>query len=616
MRDTAGSRPLGLLQALSLLQGEDLRRMVNWLSVPKPRPTRKHEMAAAVGKRLAGASLRRLWDDLDEIQQLAVREALYGSREGLAWRRFEAKYGERPSAWGERIHDESLPLRFFLYFADRYGGSAPVVPADLAERLLEFAPPPPEATLASREELPEAVSRRPRGYVARDETSATDRIALIRRDMERSASRDLLSVLRLTGLGRVAVGARTGRASAAAVLRIAEVLDGGDFFDPAEGGKPAGQTVGPVRAFAWSWLLQAGGLAEVHGSKLALTKPGHAALGTPAAETLRRLWRQWVKTGHPDEFARIEDIKGQQRGKGSRAMTAAARRRPAIAEALARCPPGRWVHFDDFSSFMQAAGLEFEVTRDPWTLYIQDPHYGSLGYAGYHDWNIIQGRYLLCLLFEYAATLGLIDIAYTHPDGARPDFAGQWGTDDLAFLSRYDGLEYFRLNPLGAYCLGLADSYEPAAPSVGASLTVFPDLRVCADMPLSLDELLMLETFADHEADGVWRLARDKALAAIESGHNSNHLRAFLSARDDQPLPETVEGFLRNVERGARALELKGTALLIECADEEVAARIGTDKRTAKLCVRAGKLHLVVRTEAETAFRKAVREIGYGLPRS
>jgi hypothetical protein len=31
---------------------------------------------------------------------------------------------------------------------------------------------------------------------------------------------------------------------------------------------------------------------------------------------------------------------------------------------------------------------------------------------GSGGWNILQERYLLALLFEYAATLGLIDIAY------------------------------------------------------------------------------------------------------------------------------------------------------------------------------------------------------------
>ena len=41
------------------------------------------------------------------------------------------------------------------------------------------------------------------------------------------------------------------------------------------------------------------------------------------------------------------------------------------------------------------------------------------------------------LLFEYAATLGMIDVAYVDPEGARTDFRRLWGVDELRFLSRY-----------------------------------------------------------------------------------------------------------------------------------------------------------------------------------
>ena len=601
-----------LAKALAALNNHDLRVMVNWLSVPKPQPTRKADMVAAIESRLGGASLRRLWDGLDELQQLAVGEALHDV-EGFEAKRFEAKYGALPSDFDRRGSSDALPLRLFLHSGGSYVDAAPFIPPDLAERLRAFVPAPPEAALAAEDELPEAVDRRRRGYVPKGEEPTFDRVELVRRDMERAAQMDLVAVLRLIDLGRVAVSTKTRRASAAAAAAIAGELDGGDFFDLAEKRERGEQAVGPVRAFAWPLLVQAGKLAELRGSKLALTKRGHAALGTPAAETLRHLWQRWIKNGLLDEFSRIDAIKGQTRGKGKRAMTAVSMRRPVVAEALEQCPLGRWVRFGEFSRFMQAATFDFGITRDPWKLYLFDSHYDSLGYDGCHGWDILQGRYLLCVLFEYAATLGLIDVAYIHPKGARVDFTGLPGSDELAWLSRYDGLQYFRLNALGAYCLGLADTYEPGAFLERASLTVFPDLRVCAGAALSADERLMLETFAEAEAEGVWRLARDKTLAAFESGHDADGLRAFLAARDDQPLPERVEGFLRTVERGAGALRARGTALLIECADEDTAVRIAGDERLAKLCLRAGKKHLVVQTRAEAAFRKAVRDLGLGI---
>jgi hypothetical protein len=88
-----------------------------------------------------------------------------------------------------------------------------------------------------------------------------------------------------------------------------------------------------------------------------------------------------------------------------------------------------------------------------------------------------------------------------------------------------------------------------------------------------------------------------------------------LQARDAQPLPETVESFLLTTERRARALVNTGTALLIECAEAEVADRVANHELMKKWCLRAGERQLVVPVEAEEPFRKALRSLGYGMPR-
>jgi len=91
-------------------------------------------------------------------------------------------------------------------------------------------------------------------------------------------------------------------------------------------------------------------------------------------------------------------------------------------------------------------------------------------------------------------------------------------------------------------------------------------------------------------------------------------LRAFLQARDDQPLPETVEGFIVTMEQHARALVNTGTALLIACVDAETADLVATHTLTHKLCMRAGERHLVVQAGAEEPFRQALHTLGYGMP--
>ncbi len=625
---------LSLADALNILTLDDLRPRVSLLKTSEE-PKRKADYVAVIEKHLEGERLKALWGRLDDLQQKAVSETIY-SPDGVFDRaQFQAKYGELPNfgtrtreGWGARVKPSLL--RLFIYSEARYQDTASVVPKELRQRLLAFVPEPEAPGIETLDELPESYALEETRYSLADddegilvvmrgkrlyqmprkppkkEVTVHD-IPLVRRDMERAASQDLQTVLRLIDRGKVTVSDKTSQPSAATVREIAAVLRDGDFYEDPD--------VGPMRAFAWPLLVQGGRLAELQGRKLALTRAGRKALSAPAAEILKTLWQRWMKSTVLDEFNRVDEIKGQ-RGKGKRAMTAMSGRRAVIEAALEECPVGEWVAFEQYSRFMQAGNFHFEVTRDPWQLYIADAHYGSLGYDGYHSWHILQDRYLLCLLFEYAATLGLIDVAYIEPQGARRNFRNLWGTDDLDFLSRYDGLMYFRLNPLGAFCLGLASAYVPSALEARGSLTVMPNLQIqSTGEALSPDELLLLETYAERESDDVWRLSRDKALAAVESGNQIAELQAFLASRDEQPLPDTVESFIVTTERQAKALVNKGTALLIECADAELAEHVAGHEVTKAFCQRAGDRHVVIQVDAEDQFRKALHTLGYGMPK-
>ncbi|MGB3265629.1 MAG: hypothetical protein WBA89_16920 [Microcoleus sp.] len=78
-----------------------------------------------------------------------------------------------------------------------------------------------------------------------------------------------------------------------------------------------------------------------------------------------------------DEFRRIDAIEGQT-GRGANGMTDVAWRRDAIASVLAECPVGKWILFNEFSTYVVATGHKFEVTEEPYYLYIGELGYGSL----------------------------------------------------------------------------------------------------------------------------------------------------------------------------------------------------------------------------------------------
>jgi hypothetical protein len=254
---------------------------------------------------------------------------------------------------------------------------------------------------------------------------------------------NLVAVLELVADGQVRCSAITRRPAAATVKLVEDVLVAGDFYDGYEA----------IAAFAWPLLVQAGGLAQLGGTRLELTKRGEAALTRPGYAALGELWARWLKNVSFDELSRIEAIKGQRK---PATLTAVARRRAAVATALAVLEPGAWADIDMVLRVLQTDDAPLYVVRSMlalWKLYIVDSYYGSLGHAGAKAWDIVEGRYALCVLFEYAATIGAIDVRYTDPRGARDDYRFLWGADQYACLSRYDGLLAIRVNDLGAALL-------------------------------------------------------------------------------------------------------------------------------------------------------------------
>ena len=311
----------------------------------------------------------------------------------------------------------------------------------------------------------------------------------------------------------------------------------------------------------------------------------------------------------------MHTIKGQT-GKGKRQMTAMSSRRKVIAEALAACPPHEWMAFDEFSRFMRASGYKFEVARHLGHLYIADPNYGSLGYSGSGNWPIVQDRYLMAFLFEYAATMGLVDVVYVHPAGARDGYGDLWGAGDLDCLSSYDGLLYLRLNGLGAWCLGLTDEYAPSSLEVRQVLKVLPNRDVVAVGPLDPADALFVEQFAAQTSDVVWRIEPIKLLEMLEQGHSVAEVEEFLTARSGNRLPDNVVIFLKEMAERASQLVDLGPARLIEARDAALMELIANDSRLKSLCLPAGERYLAIPADLETAFRRALRELGYGLPLS
>ena len=208
--------------------------------------------------------------------------------------------------------------------------------------------------------------------------------------------------------------------------------------------------------------------------------------------------------------------------------------------------------------------------------------------------------------------LGLIDVAHVPPAEARNDFRQLWGADDLEYLSRYDGLSYLRLTPLGAYCLGIVDEYQPPRLEPRTVLSVLSTLEVVAtEGSLNAPDRIVLDRYADRESDGVWQLTAGRLLTALGEGGSLTELVEFLTARSGAPLPEPLVQLLEDVRERAERIQDGGAARLISCGDPALATLVANHARMRRLCMLAGERHLVVPVGSERAFRRALRELGY-----
>lgn len=609
-----------VVEALNHQTVDQLKALADLLPAGKI-PTRKAELVDYVSRQLQGNSLKRLWKQCDRLQQAVISEVVHSSDDRYQPARFVNKYGQEPTwgtgNWFSYNHKPSILGLFFYSYT---------LPQDLKAQLKAFVPPPEPTRIQSIETLPTALSRTEQEYDYRTRKRKTQAIELPlhSQETEAIARRDLQTVLRLVDLGKVTISDKTFYPTGATLTAIADVLEAGDYYsDWTETRSPVGREydypIGQIKPFAWVMILQAGKLVELSGKRLSLTKAGQKALNQPAEKTLQLLWKTWLKTTVLDELRRVDSIKGQT-GKGKRSLTAVAGRRSKIVAALKDCPPGRWVASTDFFRYMIAAGHEFEVSRNPESLTMEG--YGSLYEANF---LLLEARYILCFLFEYVSTLGLIDVAYIHPDDGVFNFQTNV---DLDFyyrrcLSRYDGLVYFRLTPLGAYFLELSDRYTPAAIPQTQVLRVLPNLEVVAVQQLTRADRLLLDAFLQPVSDAVWQLESAKLLDAIAQGRSVDELQKFLTANSSEALPQPVVQFLADLQTRTTSLQDLGSARLIRCSDAALATLIANDSRTKAYCFLADQpkaivdgqaSYLVVPIETETKFRNALKKLGYSLP--
>lgn len=611
----------GLEASLQRLNIDELKWYLKVL--PEANPARKAEQVALLYRVLIDpARLKPLLARLAPLERQVVAEVAYSQPHSFELDMLEARYpGARTprslyysgygyfSYGGKR--EDATPYDLFFFSGYDYGR---YMATEVAATVRMLLPAPAPSALASQADPPAQLSSRQQGAPPP---------ALFISDSERAIFHDLSATLYLIQQGKATIGAATRLPTLPTLRLLRATLLHGDYFheedyDRAEDAVRPLALVVLVQAAKWAAPTSAG-------TKLELTKAGQALLGaTLGPQHIREAWERWLKSDLLDELSRVRNIKGQQ-AKGTR-LTKPAERRAALAAVLPELPPGRWVEMDELLRYLRATrrlpAVERSGTR-ALSVGSASSYYSEDSYSGNY-WDVVIGSYLRATLWEYVATLGLIEIAYTWPEEAPHDFGQLYYLDDNA-LSRYDGLVAMRLSNLGAYVLGLASDYTPPPLLVDAGapvLKVLPNLDVVITAPdrITPGERTLIERIAAPQSQDVYRLSRELLLEASSSGLDLAQVKAFLAGKSGQSaeeFPQIVRVFFDDMGRRLGALREGGSHWLLEADDPLLLTELSNNsalRALVELATVGGRTALLIPSEHEATVRRQLKKLGY-LPR-
>lgn len=562
--------------------------------------TRKAERVECIQRALlAPASLRGLWEKMDNLSRRAVTSAYHNGGEFNS-AAFVAQYGSMPprpqkgvAGWS---YSEPIILDLFIHKVPgmQYHTFTTRIPEDMMPLLAELVPPPEKFQVTGQPAVPESQIG-PHG----------EPIELIRADTEQAGLHDLRAYLRLVDRGEIRPSS-SARLTATGARKILDNLMLPDFLPLPESYRPH-QT---IRPFGLDTFAREAGLVKYqYNSGLSLTDQGRAFYQSGDPEILLDAFETWTEQGEFDELSRISALKGQK--SRNTYLTDPASRREAVVEALSWCPVGDWIDIEEFYRALKIWHFDFEVETTMYSnLYVGHPEYGALHGPAY--WALVKGLYINCLLWEYLGVIGALDLVYTHPEEAYFE-ANIPYYDDYSF-SLYDGLKYFRINNLGAFLLGQAAEYSPAYPVDPPLFTVSEELVLTViGSDLTPNDQHLLHQLALPLEQQQYQLDTARALAAMETGVDWQELAGFLTRRHAGPLPEAARAWLEQVDQRRQAFQEAGAALLVKVSSPDLAELVMADPVLQKFCSTIDRKTLVIPAQKEKALRSRLKELGYVL---
>jgi hypothetical protein len=231
-----------------------------------------------------------------------------------------------------------------------------------------------------------------------------------------------------------------------------------------------------------------------------------------------------------------------------------------ISQLLACLQPDAWYTTDAFCDLVRRADPNVLFNEERWRAIASHTHDPTAAWRD-RSWQTHEKRLIAWIIQSVLGRLGMVELA---------------GEGRL-----------FRLTSLGRYVLGMGEAPAEAASTENEALVVQPDFEVILYCDKSSPVVRRrLDTFGELVRGGVvstYRLTKDSIYRGLKTGVTLTQFIQMLERHSRRALPANVVDQIETWERKAASVSIYTGCKLVECLNEEDAAKLAGQESARRI---------------------------------
>lgn len=281
-----------------------------------------------------------------------------------------------------------------------------------------------------------------------------------------------------------------------------------------------------------------------------------------------------------------------------------------LLDLLPEMPIDSWIDAEQFYTWFLYRGIELrpvsvgDARHSLYFVYQSEEGMSEKMYIEPHLYDDVLLKPFIKGTFFLFAALGLVDVAYDMPDTQAV------GT---SYFSPFDGLKYVRLTDLGAYIIGIRDSYSLPTSQPVVSVLLSPDALIIRVAGKQEGVLPILENFARRISQTRFKVDYESFLKGCSDASDIEAKIRLFEEQVANTCPENWHAFFSEVRRKSTQLSpVQDTVVFrLQEKDRELAGLIARDEILKGLVIKAEGFHIILQKRNLSRFKNRLKSFGY-----